>query len=362
MPDKKNNKIDKKLLDDYPGIIEIINTQTKKRIQELKALKEQLEEQGYDTKNVDKDLEELEQNDKLLTEQVEELKNDRKTEISNDDNNEKDNEENNKTIGWGKKKNIIIAIILLITVIVAGAGSAWVNNNIINKNSAQKELDNIIKNRKDINVSNNQLIDYNRNNDAGTKENKALTNGSDGNESGVFVFTNNDKKDSKKVVDFYLDFSLQPTTDFIMLNNSGLKNLVENGVIDLRIHPVPTGNAYAGYAYETVAQSIVEDSTKTWELIVNLVKTYKALENDQKKNAVEKIVETAEKNGYKNITEDSITNDAEFTNWIYQVSRDSKISNGYTPPMIFLNNKKIDAEDINMNNFDEVQNYIVNHE
>lgn len=256
-----------------------------------------------------------------------------------------------KTHKWSKKK---ITIILLLTFLLSaglGIGSHFAFSPIVKNHKAQSVLNSIGLNSGTITPVNVQITTFKGQTISNANvDQKALTGGTS-NESAVFIFNNGKSVEGRKTLDIYIDFSSQTSRDFILLNQSSLKGMVESGQVELRIHPVPSGSAFSMYAPEALAESFVTKPKASWNFMLDLLKLSAVLDTNQNDDILESIVKTASDNGLTDIDSASISNGT-FASWILAVGDDKNLTTGYYPPIVYVNGSEISPDTINFNNTD----------
>lgn len=174
----------------------------------------------------------------------------------------------------------------------------------------------------------------------------------------AFIFTNGEISEERKVVDIYLDFYNQRGRDFALLNQELLKNLVESGTIELRIHPVPTGSAFSLYAPEALAQVFATSPDSAWSVFIELLKASITLETNELEDVVTSVVGAANQAGGRDVSEASVRNGT-FASWILTVADDPKLAVGYYPPVLYVDNVIVDQDVYDLNSTDSVRKAII---
>lgn len=87
-----------------------------------------------------------------------------------------------------------------------------------------------------------------------------------------FIFTNG-FGNNQKVVDIYLDFNESRSRDVILLNQSLLSGLIEEGRIELHVHAVFTDDVFSLYAPEALAHMFAEPKNKAraWDTFIDVL-------------------------------------------------------------------------------------------
>lgn len=313
-----------------------------------------------ESKSIDNDLEETQketEDNSLISHE------DENEEKIDSENKEKEDSNLDEQTFWTKKKILIIVIIMALIIPGAAIGSSYFLSRIQSKNEAQSALESISQQKGDIEVTNTKLTTFKGQKISSANiDQKALTSASDvGSDSAVFAFSNGKTSKDKKVIDVYLDFGSQKSRDFILLNQSSLKNMVENNLIDLRIHPVPSASSFSVYAAEAVSESIVTNPDKTWDFIIELLKTSANLKTDKNDDIIKAVLKTTKDQRIEDIDKESLTNGT-FASWILSVGDDPKIKTGYYPPIIYINEKIVDPDEVFLNDSSAFQKYVINEE
>lgn len=174
----------------------------------------------------------------------------------------------------------------------------------------------------------------------------------------AFIFSNGKASKGRRVVDVYLDFSNQRSRDFLLLNQNNLRGLIESGSAELRLHPVPTGNAFTMYSSEALAESFVTSPDASWAFLFQLMRLSATLKTDSSDEVVNAIVDTAKAEGVKDVDAASIKNGT-FASWILSVGNDPHLKAGYYPPLIYVNDKLLDGNSLNLNDADTLRREIM---
>lgn len=170
----------------------------------------------------------------------------------------------------------------------------------------------------------------------GLGENGKLTSTS------AFVFASDKATKKSHVMDVYMDFYSQRARDFITINKSTLAENIQTGDLILRIHPILNKDSFSIYAPEALAEVFGTAPKKAWGFFTNLMKDSITLTGQEKPDQIlDFIAKTAQDNGGKQIDEASIGN-ATFLTWLYTASTDAKLKVGYTPPVIYVDDKELD--------------------
>lgn len=246
---------------------------------------------------------------------------------------------------------------------VAAAGYTFGVEPAMAKSSAVKTLSEITQNHGAITGYNISSVEFKGEGAApetSTSNQVSLSVGSAGTNPAAFVFTNG-KTVSENVVDVYLDFSSQRSRDFIVLNGDTLRNLVESGEIQLRIHPVPTNNKFSVYSAEALAEVFGKSPNRAWSYLIELMKASSVLDQQPDGNledaVLSAVVGSASKIGINGVTAATVKSGA-FASWILTVADDPKVQNQFGLPAIYKNDALVDQDSVDINQSDALSKYL----
>lgn len=275
---------------------------------------------------------------------------------------EDSDDEDEPSVFLTTRKLIVFSIMMLVLLPALGFGGGYLFKHSKSLSEAVEGLDNLSSQRGSIMVLNTELVTFKGQAiPSADIDQKALVSGFIGSESAVYAFSNGKTSETKKTLEVYLDFNSARSRDFMLFNQSSLKGMVENNLIELRVHPVPTGSAYSIYAAEALAESVLLSPEKTWELMFELLKASSSLNNNSDEDIVTSVVETSEEVGITGITVSTIKNGT-FASWVLAVGDDPKLSSGYYPPVVYLDGIQVTPEDVFFNDPDAFQRYILRKE
>lgn len=268
-------------------------------------------------------------------------------------------ENSNVTTSNNSNKGVIVLAVVALTVaIVAAVVMNFVVFPKIDNTAAGKQLSNIVSARGDVTAVNTEMLTFTGQTvDNANVDQKALGRNGIISEPAGFIF-NNGKNSDKKVVNFYGDFNNQRSRDFILMNREVLTTMIENGVIEFRFHPVPTGDTYSMYASEAVAESMITSPETSWQLIMELLKESATLDTDNSDVALEKVLTAVDKAGSKDIDGASIRNGT-FVGWLLSLGNDPQLSDGFQLPTILIDGKEINQDEVNINNTDGFRKAVI---
>lgn len=267
-----------------------------------------------------------------------------------------DDEKTLKSIIKPKRKGLI-AIVLIVGIILSiSAAYGWISfvEPSLKQVQAERSLSGELRVKGDITGINGEMIPIDSAGIEGTNvEQSALGMAGVATSPASFIFTNGQPSADRKIVDVYIDFYNQRGRDFILINQDTLKSLVESGSIELRIHPVPTGSAFSLYAPEALAEVFATAPDRGWPVFIGLLKESITLNTDQASDIVKIVADVARENGANEVDEASITNGT-FASWIVSVSDDPRLSVGYYPPVVYVNDKELDQSIYDLNSPDSL--------
>lgn len=263
---------------------------------------------------------------------------------------------------WSKKKITIATIITIFLAMGLALLFTLVISPMIAKKNAQDILDGAISNQGNLTVINDKVETFTGQSISGADVNQKMLSGKKngekiGTESGVFVFSNG-KESNQKVVEVFVDFNSQTSRDFLLLNMPSFKKMIEGGLIDLHIKPVPTNDAFTMYASEAIAKTISNQPDRAWDFMTELLKLSALNATDKPADLVGSIVETAKKSKVEGITP-TVIQSGSFASWFVATGNDQRLKVGYYPPVIYLNGQLLDQERVNINDQDALREYIL---
>jgi len=263
---------------------------------------------------------------------------------------------------WSKKK---ITIAIIITIFVAmGLALLFtlVVSPMIAKTNAQNILNGAISSQGNLSVINDKVqpfkgevikgADVNQKMLVGKKDGKEI-----GTDSGVFAFSNG-KESNQKVLEVFVDFNSQTSRDFLLLNMPSFKKMIEGGLIDLHIKPVPTNDAFTMYASEALAKTISNQPNRAWDFMTELLKLSAINATDKPADLVDSIIQTAEKAKIDGITP-TVIQSGSFASWFIATGSDARLKVGYYPPVLYLDGDLLDQGRVNINDQDALREYIL---
>lgn len=265
----------------------------------------------------------------------------------------------------GMSRKTLFAILAAGTVLALGAatGYAYAVEPMFEKKTAEQTLEDIVANHGAIRAHNTSTVDFKGEGsapDVAVSNQKSLSVGDKATNPAAFVFTNG-KSTSGTPVDVYLDFSSQRSRDFIVLNGDALRNLVESGDIQLRVHPVPTSNKFSVYSAEALAEVFVKSPDRAWSYFIELMKMSAVLDQSptgtQEDEVLSAVVGSSNKVGIIGLTASTVKSGA-FASWILTVADDSKINNQFGLPAIYKNDELVDQDSVDINKSDALTKYL----
>jgi len=269
----------------------------------------------------------------------------------------------------GKKgpNKVVITIVSFVAVVALALGYGLVVDPWIKLQQAESTLNTEIQ-RSGVLASNTELI-KNENPAkedllAGSNPNQ-LALGTDGKISTPPYFEFNSEKSTadSHVVDLYMDFYSQRSRDFISFNQSTLTNLIGDGTIVLRIHPVLQDDGFSVFAPEALAEVFATHPKLAWEFFVKLMKesnqvlSVTSTEDDKVATEQEVIDFIAKISAGVGIATGAGTAAGEtggvdadsikylsFFSWLYSGTRAEELQVGYYPPILYIDGDEVDQE------------------
>lgn len=265
----------------------------------------------------------------------------------------------------GMSRKTLFAILGAGTVLAlaAATGYAYAVEPMFEKKTAEKTLEDIVAAHGSITAHNSSSVDFKGEGPApkvSASNQKSLSVGQTATNPAAFVF-NNGKSTAGTPVDVYLDFSSQRSRDFIVLNGSALRNLVESGDIQLRIHPVPTNNKFSVYSAEALAEVFVKSPDRAWSYFLELMKASAVLDQSptgtQEDEVLSAVVGASHSVNINGLTTSTVKSGA-FASWILTVADDPKIKNQFGLPAIYKNDELVDQDSVDINKPDTLTKYL----
>lgn len=235
------------------------------------------------------------------------------------------------------RKPLLIAVIALAVVFVVLSGFLVWKSYIAPQQNAVRALEGIAASRGNITALNTSMVTYNGQKvaEANVKQ-KGLGQGDRLTSPPAFIFTNGKKDDSRKVVDFYFDFSDQRSRDALISNSNSLRDLVESGKVELRLHSLLSGRAYSVYASEALAEVFSADSDHSWDsLLVLLRNAPEYADSDSNDEIVKGIVSSVKNTGANSVDAESVKNGT-FASWLLSVGNDPKLNGAVAPKLPYI--------------------------
>lgn len=288
-----------------------------------------------------------------MTENNESWYNQRKTNQENTVNDEIPN-------NGGKNSLILFFVLTMIVAISAAVIYHFYITPKIEGDEARSNLKNLISLKGEIRPINNSLTTYDKQSiDTANVNQKALGIADITTEpAGIYFGNGKGRTEQKRIVEFYGDFKTQQSRDFIMMNRNTITSMIENGVIEFRFHPVPTGDAYSMYASEALAESVVTSPETTWDLLLELYKQSYNLDTDKPEEVMDLVIKSVENRKAKDINAESIRNGT-FVSWFLGIGDDPKLESGFRIPAIYVNDILLKNDEVNINNSDEFRKAVL---
>lgn len=242
-----------------------------------------------------------------------------------------------------------IAAVVTLATGAALATHFWIMPAIDNS-KANERLSQIVEQSGPIQGAPVTMVKYSGEKVPGTNtEQKALSPGS----TPSFTFTNGKESSKVKNVEMYIDFSSQPCRDVVLLNQGELVNLIEQGKVRLTVHPVPTSNVYNTYSFEALSEGFATEPSKAWPLFTGLLRQGMNSGSSKDSAAVSKAVAKVSREASLSAIDTTSISNGTFASWILSGAKDTRLSKGYYPPMIYINGTSVDTKTKNMNDATE---------
>jgi len=235
------------------------------------------------------------------------------------------------------RKPLVITVIALAVIFVVLSGFLVWKSYIAPQQNAVSALEGIAASRGNITALNTSMVTYNGQKvaEANVKQ-KGLGQGDRLTSPPAFIFTNGKKDDSRKVLDFYFDFSDQRSRDALISNSNSLRALVESGKVELRLHSLLSGRAYSVYASEALAEVFSADSSHSWDsLLVLLRNAPEYADSDSNDEIVKGIVSSVKNTGATSVDAESVKNGT-FASWLLSVGNDPKLNGAVAPKLPYI--------------------------
>lgn len=263
-----------------------------------------------------------------------------------------------------RKRLILTGTLVMILSMGTAAGYVFGIDPLLKEHEASKTLSEFSEKRGPLTASNTETVSFTPEGDVSSNngEQKALTGDYESSDSAAFVFTNG-KQGDKKQVDLYLDFGSQRSRDFLALNQTNLKLMIETGQIDLYIHPVPTQEAISIYASETIAETFATAPEKAWSVMIEMIKISASIDSspvDESKDEILTMIASATNSvGASSVTAETIQSGT-FASWILTVGDDSKVKNQFGLPAIYVDGGLLDQDSVDINDSASLKKYLKN--
>jgi len=254
---------------------------------------------------------------------------------------------------------LIFGITAAISAVPLGIGSGYLLKMRNQSKDAKNKLINIGNQRGNIAPVNTKLTVFSGQKiESANIEQKALTGGSanDSEQSAVFIFSNGKNAD-QEIVDVYVDFDSQRSRDFLLINQLTFKDLVESGIVELRIHPVSSGTPLSIYSPEAIAETFVTAPNSAWNFLISTMQLSAEVQADKELDPLTALVAKTEELNIPRVNEESIKNGT-FASWIIAVGNDEKLQTGYYPPLVYVNNIIMNPDEVDFSDTNAVLKYI----
>lgn len=238
----------------------------------------------------------------------------------------------------------MVALALVIATVIAPASE---------RSRAAEILDSVKGDFGTIRAVNTKIVTF-----SGTKlenanaQQKALSvSGEKATDPAAFIFSNGKNNKGKRKVDIYVDFNGQRSRDFVLMNQNSIKGLVENGKIDLYVHPVVGTSPLSIYAPEALAESFFYENDRAWDFFTKLLTLSTELQADQRtpKEIASAVAKLAKQEKAGKIDTESIQNGT-FASWLLSVGNDPNLQQlNVRLPSIYIDGVEVDTSKDNIN-------------
>lgn len=230
-----------------------------------------------------------------------------------------------------------------------GVGGAFLYDSYQRDQDAVTELAEFAESRGELTLVNSDVVEYDS---GGEGDSYALgvgsaVGGGDAPDFGTFII-GNENEEFDRTVNLYLDYADPRSRDFLFMNQHMLQTLVENGQIELRIHPVPSSHPYSMYAAEALSQVAHRHPESFWSVSTSLLQL-----NDEVSSIDEEVSASVfgdmienELNRYHNIEDidQELIVEGMFFDWLGNISEDDMLTSGGVPPIIYSDGQLLDNE------------------
>lgn len=247
-------------------------------------------------------------------------------------------------------------------VLVGTVGLASISSIIatpkINEYRARKDLTNLNINKGDLVSVNTIIYDYELNSELSNVSHtqKALGDSQGAYATGSFGFSNT-HENIKRKVEVFVDFDSQASSDFILMNNTMLYNLLVSGEIELFIYPIVSPTVYSTYAPELLAHVFAQDSAKSWHMLLELMKLSKILSDksiSDSDTVLKYMEEMLVQNNIAHVKMEDVSS-GYFASWIIASNENSNLKTGYYPPIVVVDNVQVNPDEVSFNDSDALQ-------
>lgn len=269
--------------------------------------------------------------------------------------------------GLNKGKMIFVALLCFALAVGAAFFVNYVVSPVLDTRDANRNLESLQESRGEVTMMDHRVADFTGEKYLDLEETQKQLSYTENNftqgqvvhdDNAVFVFNNGNPVEDRRVVDIYLDFSSPASRDFVIINYPMLTALMENGEIEVRVHPVPGDSPLSMYAPETLAELSVSHPDDTWRVLPDLLGLAANLEDMSPKGTAEAIIEIVDNKLITEIGTGEVS-DGTFSDWIIAVGEDERLTTGYYPPVVYVNGTELTGGDFNPNDNEALRQSIL---
>lgn len=249
-------------------------------------------------------------------------------------------------------------ILVLIGACILAFGAALLVTFVVSPYLANQKIEDkappTIQKRGPITASNTTVVIFNGQKlETATIDQKALALNNLQTDTAGFIFGNGDNSGNKKILEVFVDFNNQRSRDFMLINRSELQSFVESGSVELHVLPVPTGKAYGAYSAEAIAETFANKPESAWNLMFELLRRGLTVGTDDVNEVAEIVVETTEEATNSTFVTTETLRSGAFSSWLISGGNDSRLTNKFYPPLIYIDGQVIDVNAVNVNDPEE---------
>lgn len=237
--------------------------------------------------------------------------------------------------------------LVLIASIGVGIGGAFLYDSYQREQDATNELNEFAESRGDLTMVNSDVVELNENDNSYALGVDSAVGSDEAPDFGTFIIRN-EHNEYDRTVNLYLDYADPRSRDFFFMNQQMLRTLVENGQIELRIHPVPSYHPYSMYAAETLSQVAHRSPESFWGVSTSLLQLNEEVASVDEEVSASVFTDMIENEltRYHNIDDidHELIVDGMFFDWLGAISEDERLTAGGVPPIIYSDGELLDSD------------------